>query len=42
MLYDGIWGEPYAVRIVVTFTPDGSSEKQIITSKVYKLEGWQR
>ena len=48
-LYDGVWGEPYAVRIEVAFKPLGSvgaieyhPEKQIITSKVYKLEGWQR
>ena len=42
MLSEGIWGEPYAVRIEVTFTPEGSKEKRLMVSKIYKLEGWMR
>ena len=42
MLSEGIWGEPYAVRLEVTFTPDGAKEKRILASKIYKLEGWMR
>ena len=41
-LYDGIWGEPYAVRLEISFTPEDSEEKQILATKVYKLEGWSR
>ena len=42
MLSEGIWGEPYAVRLEVTFTPDGAKEKRILASKIYELEGWMR
>ena len=42
MLSEGIWGEPYAVWLEVTFTPDGAKEKRILASKIYELEGWMR
>jgi len=41
-LYDGSWGEPYAVRIDLIFTPKGSSERRLLASKIYCLEGWSR
>lgn len=39
-IYEGVWGEPYAVRVEV-WLHDGIREHKLM-EKIYKMEGWMR
>ena len=41
-IYEGIWGEPYAVRVEVWFKEQNTHRSRMLTSKIYKMEGWMR
>lgn len=41
-VYEGIWGEYYAVRVEVWFRPDGGDKECRLIGKVYKMDGWMR
>ena len=41
-IYEGVWGEPYAVRVEVWCHDNASRRDKCLLSKVYKLEGWMR
>ena len=41
-IYEGSWGEPYAVRVEVWFKENGISRVRMLVSKTYKMEGWMR
>ncbi len=41
-IYEGSFGDYYAVRVEVWFHDTSTDEERMLTSKVYKMEGWQR
>lgn len=41
-IYEGDWGQPYAARFEVWFTPDSGSADRKLMEKVFKIVGWQR
>ena len=41
-IYEGSFGDYYAVRVEVWFHDDSTGEDRMLNSKVYKMEGWQR
>ena len=41
-LYEGVWNEPYAVRLELWFEDSESHESKKLMEKIYKLEGWMR
>lgn len=41
-IYEGIWDEPYAVRVEVWFKANTDSPEKKLTGKIYKMEGWMR
>jgi hypothetical protein len=41
-IYEGSFGDYYAVRVEVWFHDEKTGEERMLNSKVYKMEGWQR
>jgi hypothetical protein len=41
-IYEGDWGDSYAVRFEVWFKPDNGAKERKLYSKNYKIEGWMR
>ena len=41
-IYEGSWGEPYAVRVEVWHHNDDTKHDNLLVSKIYKMEGWMR
>lgn len=41
-IYEGSFGDYYAVRVEVWFHDNNTGEERMLNSKVYKMEGWQR
>jgi hypothetical protein len=40
-IYEGDWGNPYAARFEIWYRPNKGEERKL-TSKNFKIEGWQR
>jgi hypothetical protein len=41
-IYEGDWGNPYAARLEVWFSPDSGGPDRRLLDRVFKIEGWQR
>ena len=41
-IYEGSWDEPYAVRVEAWHHDKVLHQNRLLTSKIYKLEGWMR
>ena len=41
-IYEGSFGDYYAVRVEVWFHDSSTDDEKMLNSKVYKMEGWQR
>lgn len=41
-IYEGSWDEPYAVRVEAWHHDKARHQSRLLTSKIYKLEGWMR
>jgi hypothetical protein len=41
-IYEGDWGDYYAVRVEVWYHDPGKKEDRILMSKIYRMEGWMR
>ena len=41
-IYEGIWDDPYAVRVEAWYHDSTRHKNCLLTSKIYKLEGWMR
>lgn len=41
-IYEGDWGEYYAVRVEVWYHDPGKKEDRMLMSKIYRMEGWMR
>ena len=41
-IYEGDWGDYYAVRVEVWYHDSGKKEDRILMSKIYRMEGWMR
>lgn len=42
MIYEGSFGDYYAVRVEVWFHDDSTGEDRLLNQKIYKMDGWQR
>lgn len=41
-IYEGDWGQPYAARFEVWFTPDSGEPDRKLAERIFKIEGWMR
>lgn len=41
-IYEGDWGDYYAVRVEVWYHDPGKKEDRMLMSKIYRMEGWMR
>ena len=41
-IYEGDWGEYYAVRVEVWYHDPVKKEERMLMSKIYRMEGWMR
>ena len=41
-IYEGSWGDYYPVRVEVWHHGEKTGKDQMLTSKIYKMEGWQK
>ena len=41
-IYEGSWGDYYPVRVEVWHHSEKTGKDQMLTSKIYKMEGWQK
>ena len=41
-IYEGVWGEPYAVRVEVWFRSAADRSERKLAERVYRMEGWMR
>ena len=41
-IYEGSWGDYYPVRVEVWHHGEKTGKEQMLTSKIYKMEGWQK
>lgn len=42
IIYEGDWGDYYAVRVEVWYHDSGKKEDRMLMSKIYRMEGWMR
>lgn len=42
IIYEGDWGEYYAVRVEVWYHDPVKKEERMLMSKIYRMEGWMR
>lgn len=42
VIYEGDWGEYYAVRVEVWYHDPVKKEERMLMSKIYRMEGWMR
>lgn len=41
-IYEGSWGDFYAVRVEVWFYDEATGKERMLNKKIYKMQGWQR
>jgi hypothetical protein len=41
-VYEGDWGNPYAARFEIWFSPDSGADDRKLMEKIFKIEGWER